>query len=174
MKKKDIDLAGMNIYYNEAGNTVYYNIFDKKGYIVGHKVEQKFRLFYYRYFIIIAILVLLGDYFKSFENTLLVGVGAAFVAEVYFRKVYLKKLKCIENFKREKKVSKIEILIKSKDKEKITMKACAYVVLGILIVLNAIQQNYNITFVILSGLIAVYAIYSAVINGIALSRMNSK
>lgn len=46
MKKKDINLAGTNIYLNRAGNTVYYNVFDKKGYIVGHKIEQKFRLFY--------------------------------------------------------------------------------------------------------------------------------
>ncbi len=76
MKKKSIDLAGANIYLNRAGNTVYYNVFDKKGYIVGHKIEQKFRLFYYRYFIVIALLVLLGDYFKTFGNTLLVGAVA--------------------------------------------------------------------------------------------------
>lgn len=174
MKKKNIDLAGMNIYLNTSGNTVYYNVFDKKGYIVSHKVEQKFRMFYYRYFLIIAILVLLGDYFKTFGNTLLVGIVAAIAAEVYFRSVFLKKLKSIENFKRDRKVSKIENIVRGNEKEKAIMKACAYVVLGVLIVINAIQQNYNLAFMILSVLVAIYAVYSAVINGIAISKMNNE
>lgn len=174
MKKKNIDLAGMNIYLNKYGNTVYYNIFDKKGYIVGHKIEQKFRLFYYRYFIIIALLVLLGDYFKTFENTLLVGGGAAIIVEVYFRKIFLKKLKSIDNFKREKKVDKIEMIVETRNKESIIMKACAYVFLSILIVINALQQNFNIAFVILSVMISMYAIYSAVLSTIALRRMSIK
>lgn len=174
MKKKNIDLAGMNIYLNTSGNPVYYNVFDKKGYIVSHKIEQKFRVFYYRHFLIIAILVLLGDYFKTFENTLIVGVIAGAIVEVYFRNVFLKKLKSIKDFKRERKVSRIENIIKSNEKEKIIMKACAYIALSILIVINAIQQNYNIAFMILSTLVAIYGIYSAVINVMALSKMNSK
>ena len=174
MKKKNIDLAGMNIYLNTSGNTVYYNVFDKKGYIVSHKVEQKFRVFYYRHFLIIATLVLLGDYFKTFGNTLLVGCVAAIIAEVYFRNVFLKKLKSIKDFKRDRKVSKIENIIKNDEKEKVIMKSCAYVVLSVLIVINAIQQNYNLAFMTLSVLVAVYAVYSAIINGVAISKMNSK
>ena len=54
------------------------------------------------------------------------------------------------------------------------MKACAYIVLSILIVMNAIQQNYNFAFMMLSILVAIYAVYSAVINGLALNKMNSK
>lgn len=180
MNKKDVNstgnigLAGMNIYLNKCGNTVYYNVFDKKGYIVGAKIEQKFRIFYYRYFMIITLLVLLGDYFKSFENTLLVGGVAAIAAEVYFRKVFLKKLKSIDNFKRERKVSKIQLTINNRDKEKTIMKACAYVVLSVLIVINAIQQNYNVAFMVLSVMISIYAIYSAILSGMAISKMNAK
>ena len=174
MNKKNIYLAGTNIYLNKSGNTVYYNIFDKRGYIVGHKVEQKFRLFYYRYFIVIALLVLLGDYFKTFENTLLIGIVAIFIIEIYFRKVFLKKLKYINDFKKERKVSKVDIIIKSQEKEKIIMRICAYIALSILIIINAIQQNYNLIFMILSIIIALYALYSAIINSVAVSRMNSK
>lgn len=172
MKKKNIDLAGMNIYLNEYGNTVYYNMFDKKGYIVGHKIEQKFRLFYYRYFLIIALLVILGDYFKSFTNTLLAGGALAIIVEVYFRKVFLKQLKSIENFKRDKKVDKLEMIIKNKEKDKLIMKSCAYAVISVLIVINAIQQNYNFAFMVLSGMISVYAIYSVILNGVAIRKMN--
>lgn len=174
MNKKNIDLAGMNIYLNKYGNTVYYNIFDKKGYIVGHKIEQKFRLFYYRHFIIMALLVLLGDYFKTFENTLLIGAGLAVVVEVYFRKIFLKKLKYIDNFKRDKKVDKLQMIVENRNKESIIMKACAYVVLSILIVINAIQQNYNLAFVILSCVISMYAVYSAILSAIALKKINIK
>ena len=174
MKKKNIDLAGMNIYLNASGNTVYYNIFDKKGYIVGNKVEQKFRLFYYRYFMIITLLVLLGDYFKSFENTLLVGGIMSILVEIYFRKIFLKQLKPIDNFKRDRKVNKLEMIVKNKDKEKTIMKACAYVALSILIVINAIQQNYNLALITLSGMICIYGVYSAILSGIALRKMNIK
>lgn len=174
MNKKNIDLAGMNIYLNTSGNTVYYNVFDKKGYIVGYKIEQKFRLFYYRYFMIITLMVLLGDYFKSFETTLLLGGFAIIVVEVYFRGVFLKQLKSIDNFKRDKKVNKLEMIIKNSEKEKTIMKACAYVLLSILIVINAIQQNYNLVFMALSGMISIYGVYSALLSGMALRKMNIK
>lgn len=171
MKAHVTNLAGSNLYLDIYGNTVYYNIFDKNGYIVSKEVEQKFRLFYYRYSIIIIVLILLGDYFKSLQNTLLVGVGAIALVEIYFRVIYLKKLKVLKNFKRDKKVSKLEVIAKSKEKEKIIMKACAYILLSILIVLNAIQEKFNIVFIVLSGVVAIYSIYSAVINILAINKM---
>ena len=174
MKKKNIDLAGINIYLNTSGNTVYYNIFDKNGYIVSSKMEQKFKVFYYRYFLIIALLVLLGDYFKTFGNTFLVGIMAAIVIEAYFRIIFLKKLKPIKNFKKDKKISRIENIVTNNQKEKIIMKAGAYIVLSILIVINAIQQNYNSAFMILNILVVIYSVYSVVINCMAFIKMNSK
>lgn len=171
MKKHVTNLAGNNLYLDIYGNTVYYNIFDKNGYIVSKEVEQKFRLLYYRYSIVIIVLILLGDYFKSLQNTLIVGVGAVALVEIYFRKIYLKKLKAIKNFKRNKKVSKLEVIVRSGEKEKIVMKACAYILLSVLIVLNAIQQNFNIVFMILSGIVAVYSIYSGALNIVAASKI---
>lgn len=174
MNKKNVDLAGINIYLNTSGNTVYYNVFDKNGYIVSNKIEQKFKLLYYRHFIIVALLVLLGDYFSTFENTLLVGVIASITIEVYFRTIFLKKMKISKKFKRDKKVSKVENIIKSDEKEKIIMKSCAYIVLSILIAINAIQENYSFVFMILNVLIIIYSLYSVVINFIAFRKMNSR
>lgn len=171
MKKHVTNLAGSNLYLDIYGNTVYYNIYDKNGYIVSKETEQKFRIFYYRYSIIVIALVLLGDYFKSLSNTLLVGGGAVILAELYFRLFFLKKLKSIKNFKRDKKVSKLEIIINTKEKEKIVMKAVAYVLLSVLISINAIQQNFNIIFMALSGVIALYSIYSGILNIIAFNKM---
>ncbi|WP_195244091.1 hypothetical protein [Clostridium celatum] len=174
MNKNTVALAGKNIYLDMYGDTVYYNAFDKKGYIISPQVEQKFRVIYYRYSIIIIALILLGDYFKTFQNTLLVGVAATVIAELYFRVIFLKKLKSIKDFKRERKLSKLEIIINSKAKEKTMMKLCAYVLLSILIVINAIQQNYNMIFMTLSIIVAIYGIYSAIINGVAFSKMKNK
>ncbi len=171
MKKHVTNLAGKNLYLDVYGNTVYYNAFDKNGYIISKEVEQKFRLFYYRYSIIVIVLILLGDYFKSLQNTLIVGVVAVALVELYFRGIYLKKLKVIKSFKRDKKVSKLEVIIRSKEKEKILMKACAYILLSVLIVINAIQQNFNIIFMILSGIVAAYSIYSGVLNIIAVNKI---
>ncbi|MDU3355308.1 type II CAAX prenyl endopeptidase Rce1 family protein [Clostridium sp.] len=159
MRKNTSSLAGPNIYLDRYGNTVYYNIFNKTAYLVDKNSEQKFRLIYYRYSLIVIVLVLLGDYFKSLENTLLVGIGAMVLSEIYFRGYFLNKLKVVKNFNKEK------------EKDKAVMKACAYVLFGILIVINAIQQNFNFIFIALSALVAIYSVYSAVINMIAFSKM---
>ena len=171
MKKNVTNLSGNNIYLDRYGDKVYYNIFNKNGYIISKQVEQKFRLFYYRYSIIFIVMILLGDYFNSLQNTLLVGGGAIVLVELYFRLFFLNKLKVIKDFKRERKTSILESTINSKEKEKTMMKAIAYALLSILIIINAIQQNFNVIFLILSGLVAVYSFYIAIINTIAFSRI---
>lgn len=171
MKKNTLNLAGNNIYLDKHGDTVYYNIFNKNGYIVSKQVEQKFRIFYHRYSIIVVVMILLGDYFNSLTNTFLFYIVATILVEIYFRLVFLKKLKVIKDFKRECKTSKIESIINSKEKEKTIMKAVAYLLLSVLLVINAIQQNFNIIFLILSVGFALYSVYIGVINIIAFRRM---
>ena len=171
MKRENLNLAGSNIYLDRYGDRVYYNVFNKNGYIVSQQAEQKFKLFYYRYSTIFIVMILLGDYFNSFQNTLLVGLGAIVLVELYFRLVFLKKLKVIKNFNREHKTSKLETLINSKEKEKTIMKACAYALLSVLIILNAIQQNFDVIFLALSIVGAGYSFYIGVINIIAFSKM---
>lgn len=166
-----VNLSGHNLYLDKYGNTVYYNSFDKNGYVVSKQIEPKFRLFYYRYSLVFIIMILLGDYFKSLQNTFLVGIGAVVLVELYFRVFFLKKLKVIKEFKRERKSSKLESIIKSKEKEKTVMKACAYALLSVLIVLNAIQQNFNALFLTLSILGSMYSVYLGIINIIAFSKM---
>lgn len=171
MKKNAVNLSGNNIYLNRYGDVIYYNIFNKHGYVVSKQVEQKFKLFYYRYSTIFIVMILLGDYFKSFTSTLLVGLGAIALVELYFRVFFLNKLKVIENFKRENKTSKLESIVNSKEKEKTVMRVCAYFLLSVLIVINAIQQNYNQLLVTLSILGAIYSLYIGIINIVALNKM---
>ena len=40
MKKNTMNLSGSNIYLDRYGDTVYYNLFDKNGYIVSKEMEQ--------------------------------------------------------------------------------------------------------------------------------------
>lgn len=174
MKKNISTVSGNNIYLDIYGDTVYYNIFDKNGYVVSEQVEPKFKLFYHRYSIICIVVILLGDYFYTWQNTLLVGIGAAVLVELFFRLIFLKKLKVIKDFKRERKTSVIESIINRKEKEKTIMKAIAYVFLSILVIINAIQQNYNLVFLILSIVAAAYSFYTGIINIIAFSKMKKK
>jgi hypothetical protein len=116
-------------------------------------------------------MILLGDYFKTLQNTFLVGIGAIALVELYFRMFFLKYLKVIKEFKRERKTSKLESMINSKEKEKTVMKACAYALLSVLIVLNAIEQNFNALFLTLSLLGAMYSFYIGIISIIAFSKM---
>lgn len=171
MKRRGANLSGRNIYLDIYGDTVYYNIFDKKAYLVSKQIEQKFRIFYYRYFIVFIVMILLGDYFNSLQNTLLVGVGAIALVELYFRKFFLSKLKVIKNFKREHKTSVLESIVDSKEKEKTIMKACAYPLLSVLVIINSIQQDFNIIFLGLSIIVALYSFYMSGINIIAFTRI---
>jgi hypothetical protein len=166
-----VNLSGHNLYFDKCRNTVYYNSFDKNGYIVSKQIEPKFRLFYYRYSIVFIIMILLGDYFKSLQNTFLVGIGAIALVELYFRVFFLKNLTVIKEFKRERKTSRLESIINSKERDKTVMKACAYAFLSVLIVLNAIEQNFNALFLILSLLGTMYSFYIGIINIIAFSKM---
>ncbi len=171
MKKNIVNLSGNNIYLDLYGDAVYYNIFNKNGYIISKQMEQKFKIFYYRYSIIFIFMVLMGDYFKSLQNTFLVGIVVTVLVEIYFRRIFLNKLKVIKNFKRERKTSKLESIVNSKEKEKIVMKACAYALLSVLLIINAIQQNFNVLFLTLSILGALYSIYIGIINVIAFRRI---
>lgn len=171
MKKDVINLNGNNIYLDRQVNTIYYNVFNKNGYIISKQMEQKFRIFYYRYSIIFIFMILLGDYFNTVLNTFLVGFGSIVLVELYFRFIFLKKLKVVKNFKREDKISRLESIIKSKEKEKTIMKACAYALLSVLITINAVQQNFNELFLAVSILVAIYSFYIGIINIIAFSKM---
>lgn len=171
MKNNVSNLSGNNLYLDKYGDIVYYNLFDKNGYIVSKQIEPKFKLFYHRYSITFIIMILLGNYFKSLQNTFLVGIGAVALVELYFRLFFLKNLKVIKEFKRERKTSKLKSIINSKEKEKAVMRACAYALLSVLIILNAIQQNFNTLFLTLSVLGAMYSLYIGIINIIAFSKM---
>lgn len=164
-------LSGTNIYLDMYGDTIYYNIFNKNGYIVSKAVEQKFKLFYHRYSIIFILLILLGDYFNTFTNTLSFGLVLIALSEFYFRVFFLNKLKVIKNFKRERKVSILENIIKSKEKEKTIMKAVAYILLSVLIILNAIQQNFNFIFIAISGIMSLFSLYYGIIHIMAFAKM---
>lgn len=171
MKKEVVSLAGSNIYIDRYGDKVYYNVFDKNGYIVSKEVEPKFRLFYYRYSIVFIVMILLGDYFKSVQNTFLFGIGFMVLVELYFRFIFLKKLKIIKNFKKENKTSILEEIIRGKEKDKAIMKVYAYSLLSILVVINAIQQNFNVLFLVVSAIGALYSFYIGIINMIAFNKI---
>ena len=171
MRKDISSLSGSNIYLDMYGDKVYYNIFDKNGYIISKQIENTFRLLYYRYFNICIVIVILGNYINTWQNTLLVGLGAVVLVEAYFRLVFLKKLKVIKNFKREKKISLMESIINSKEKDRVIIKAIAYILISILVIINAIQQNYNLMLLILSVLVAIYSFYIGIINSIAFIKM---
>lgn len=174
MKNSTNTLGGLNLYLNIYGETIYYNIFDKNGYVVSKNTEQKFRVFYHRYSIIVILIVLLGDYFKTFGNTIIAGIAAVILSEIYFRFFFLKKLKCIKNFKRDKKAYKLDCIIRNDNKEKTIMKACAYFLLSILVIINSIQQHFNLILISLSLLISIYSIYCTILNIVAFIKMKKK
>ena len=174
MKNQVTNLSGFNIYLDIYGEPVYYNIIDKRGYKISKTVENKFRLIHSRYSIIVILLILFGDYFGTVQNTVLVGLIAAAIIEIYFRMVFLKGLKTVTDPKKLKKTSMMESIINANEKEKTLMKGIAYLFFGVLIVLNAVQEQFNTFLLVLSGLVMIFSFYYGIANLIAVKKMKMK
>lgn len=53
------------------------------------------------------------------------------------------------------------------------MKACAYALLSVLLIINAMQQNFNILLLILSIIGSVYSFYTVIIDIIAFAKIRN-
>lgn len=82
-------LIGMNIYYNNKNQVIYYHPLFKKGYIIKPEVEDKFRIFKSR-FLIPILLFILSKF--AFNHNLLLAIFFGVIGFVYIEYQFIKTL----------------------------------------------------------------------------------
>ncbi len=169
MKKPTV--TGRNIFQDDKGRNILYNFKTKTGYIIQEKDERAYRLYANRYVILIIMFVLLINFIKNlylvFGLLLILGI----MLEYSYRKRFIPSLTCIQNMKPFKKLSPIDSLVELGDKKRCLFLSIMYLALGILIVINGIQIKLSPFVMAGNVIVAIGAVYFAVINLIAYTKI---
>lgn len=170
-QKAQIRLSGQNIYTDKKNRTIYYDFVTKQGYIVDKKHENQALFFKNRFAVILFAAILCAGTFLTWLQAAIVFAVAIVLAEVKFRKSFLKQLEVAQDIDFERKLSPIKYIVENKEKNKVMMLAILYIVFAVLIVLNAYMEQYNSGLIALSIALAVFGVYCSIIHLIAFSKM---
>lgn len=157
-------VRGFNIYLDDLDRYVYYDYFTNQGYLLLEKNTKQFYFYQNRFLYIAILMILLASFVPNIWLCLGVGALAALVFEYFFRMKYLPSLTRLGSFKKERKASSVTRKLNPDTKGKLMLKSLLYVVLAVLLVLNAYIEAYEPWLVGLSCLIAVVAIFIAIYN----------
>ncbi|MCL2321635.1 MAG: hypothetical protein FWC47_05945 [Oscillospiraceae bacterium] len=164
-------VKGWNIYVDERGRTVYFDILTKIGYVIDENNQRLFYFFHNRYIIIIFGIILFGDYLLDLKYTIAIGFILIIALELIFRFWYLNKLKMLDNFTPRKKASVLNGLIEDNNPKKTLVMAVLYAAFSVLVVVNAVTQHMGIPLIVLSSLLSLFTAYYSIIHVIALIKM---
>lgn len=177
MAKKKIEpvekirLSGRNIYTDKSGRAIYYDMITKKGYLVDKKRENAAQFFKNRFVILLFAAILFGGTFMTWLQAAIAWAVMVVIAEISFRFGFLKKLEVVTDINFEHRVSALQYIVENKGKGKIVALIVLYLLLAVLVMLNAYTEKYSIGLFVFSGGIAVVGIYFAVLHIIALTKI---
>lgn len=171
VNKDSNNISGRNIYLDQHGQTVYYDPFTKKGYIIDKKIENKFFIYKNRFVLILMAIILFSEYFPSWKHATITGVAIYLLAEILFRFKFLRSLRQTTKFSRETRQTMLKSIIASKDQKRTVLRIILYLAFSILIVLNAITIKADIAVMVVSVLLSIIAAYCVLVNIIALIKM---
>lgn len=99
---KENKTVSMNLYQNEDGNLVFYDIFTKKAYIIPKDKFREYNLYSFRPIIAALIGTLVVLFFKDLYWGFIVGVGVYLILETLFRKNILEHATIMKKFEKPK------------------------------------------------------------------------
>lgn len=139
-------VAGASIYKDKRGRDVYYDRFTHNGYLILESNVKSFQFYQNRLLFPLIIFALLlnfnfGSMHIGWIEAGVVALIALFGLEFFFRFKYLKSLTIIPNFVPENKLSFIEQVNEKNEKNPLILKAFLYMLLGVVLILYAYQQN---------------------------------
>lgn len=132
-------ISGMNIFKDNKGRFVYLDRFSKTGYIVPVESMKQYRYYSMRFFLSIAIFVLLADYILAPWLAAVITLIVYALMEYRFRKKFLASLTQVPNFTPALHQSRMEAMA-SGDTSKIILRIVLFLALAILLVLNVWDQ----------------------------------
>ena len=171
---QNTNISGRNIYLDNHNQTVYYDKITKKGYIIDNKFEKQFYFYNHRFILIAVVLILFSSYFPSWIHVIILGIILGIITELLFRFQFLNKLRLAKKFDKTKKQTLLKAIVASKDVKKTILRIILYLAFAILIVLNAITMKADYSVIIISILLCLVGCYYALINTVALIKINQQ
>ena len=167
-----IRLSGRNIYTDKKGRTIYYDFVTRQGYLIEKKSENSAQFYKNRLVVILFAAILFAGTFLTWIQAIIAWAVMMAVAEVMFRRSFLKKLEKVTDVDFEKRVSALQYTMENKEKGRIILLAVLYFALAVLVVLNAYMEKYSLELLILSGGIALVGINFSILHVVALIKLN--
>ena len=156
-----IRLSGRNIYTDKKGRVIFYDMITKKGYLVDKKHENSALFFKNRFVVLLFAAILFGATFLTWLQAAVAWAVMMAIAEFAFRRGFLKKLE----------VSALQYIVENKAKGKVIVLIVLYLLLAVLVILNAYVEKYSVGLCVLSGGIALVGVYFAILHIVALTKM---
>lgn len=162
-KNENEQPAGRNLYLDDKGRLVYYSRLLKKAVYVPKFDYKKFQRFRLRYVIAIASFMVLYTIMGAWFNTpgwipVLIAVLIWAGMEYSFVK-FLKGLQPVKKFRPEELTKTFDLAYTPDMKSKCIIKIVLYFALGILIVVNAYEQQYAAWLIAFCWLAMVFCLY---------------
>lgn len=167
-----IRLSGRNIYTDKKGRTIYYDFVTRQGYLVDKKNENSAQFYKNRLVVILFAAILFAGTFLTWIQAIIAWAVMMAVAEVMFRRSFLKKLEKVTDVDFEKRVSALQYTMENKETGRIILLAVLYLALAVLVVLNAYMEKYSLELLVLSGGIALVGVYFSVLHFVALIKLH--
>ena len=164
-----IRLSGRNIYTDKKGRVIFYDMITKKGYLVDKKHENSALFFKNRFVVLLFAAILFGATFLTWLQAAV--AWAVMMAEFAFRRGFLKKLEVVNDVDFERRVSALQYIVENKAKGKVIVLIVLYLLLAVLVILNAYVEKYSVGLCVLSGGIALVGVYFAILHIVALTKM---
>lgn len=167
------ELYGFNIYKDKKGRMIYYDMIKKRAVYIPAFDMKMFSFYKYRYiFVVSAFIVLQTLLTEWFELNYIIPIIISFailaILEVKFRRFIANK-QPVKHFKKEECTGYIDIL-NTQDKNKMILKIILYIVLGVLLVLNAYDRQYNGMTIVFCWIIAIACCSYAIVQLIAMNK----
>lgn len=139
-------VAGTSIYKDKRGRDVYYDRFTHNGYLILESNVKRFQFYQNRLLFPVIVFALLLNFNLGAMHVGWIEAGVVAIItflglEFFFRFKFLKTLTIIPNFVPEKKLSIIEQVNDKNERNPLMLKAFLYMLLGVVLILYAYQQN---------------------------------
>ncbi|MEY8380712.1 hypothetical protein [Ileibacterium valens] len=140
-------LSGLNLYIDKKNRIIYYNPLVKKAVMIPKSDYRKFNMYRTRYLAVISAFLIMAILFEewfhwplwlAFVLSLIIYAGFEFS----FYK-FVNRLPDAPKFNKESCVHTYDLSIQPKDRTRAKVKIVLYFILGILLVVNAYQMNYD-------------------------------
>lgn len=165
-KVADSKVSGINVFEDDKGRPYYVDRFTKTAYLL-KDVENTYKFYSMRFFLGLMIGIIAYSFHLSTVICVLLGVVGYVFMEFRFR-VFLKRLTQNKNFKPKQKPGRVESEMQT-DMQKVVIKLLLFIALGVLLIINAQQQNFtgfiqyaNYAFVIFAFGMAIFEAYITV------------